>query len=197
MAACLALRPPPVADFWNSYLDEWLKLRHSQQESHHSYLRKNGIAVIFWCIAYHPTCKRDSLADSSVLLRPSLPLRWLPEELPWVIDQVPWHHLRHAGCLPTQPHSGMLIWWDQSDRRNKGGLLHSWSMATEVRLLRAKSSNDFTDKAYCILQGRYWIQIQYLPCLPWSRQHRKILVKLNAGYEAFFLCTLSCFVAGF
>lgn len=119
MAACLELRPPLVADFWNSYLDEWLKLRHSQPESHHSYLKKNGIAVIFWCIARHPACKRDTLTPlvSSRLRCPSLLLRWVPKELPRVIDQVPWHHWRHVWSLPTQParrkHSGMLIWCDQ------------------------------------------------------------------------------------
>lgn len=53
------LRAP--SDFCNSYLDEWLKFRHSQRASHHSCLRKNGIAVIFWCIACHPACKRDTL----------------------------------------------------------------------------------------------------------------------------------------
>lgn len=80
MAACLELRPPPVADFWNSYLDEWLKFRHSEQESHYSYLRKNGIAVIFWCIACHPACKRDTLtwflpASSSLPFSPMGPQR--------------------------------------------------------------------------------------------------------------------------
>lgn len=61
MAAWLTLRPPPVPDFCNSYLDEWLKFRRSQPESHHSYLRRNGRAVIFWCIACHAACKRGTL----------------------------------------------------------------------------------------------------------------------------------------
>lgn len=58
---------PPAADFCNSYLDEWLKLNHSQQESHHSYLRKNGEAVIFWCITQHLACKQDT---PSLLMTP-------------------------------------------------------------------------------------------------------------------------------
>lgn len=65
--------PPLEADFCNSYLDEWLKLRHSRQESHHSYLRKNGMAVIFWCIACHPACKRDRLIQRCLSAPPSLP----------------------------------------------------------------------------------------------------------------------------
>lgn len=54
-------RPPLGSDFCNSYLDEWLKLRHSRQESHYPYLRKTGRVVMFWCIALHPACKRDTL----------------------------------------------------------------------------------------------------------------------------------------
>lgn len=111
-------RPPPVADFWNSYLDEWLKLRHSQPESHHSYLRKNGIAVIFWCIACHPACKRDTLSPYFFvppLLSDGSPMSCLG----WLIrchgitgdtwEVCPLSH--PASRAKKQP--GMLIWSDQ------------------------------------------------------------------------------------
>lgn len=96
---------PPAADFCNSYLDEWLKLNHSQQESHHSYLRKNGEAVIFWCITQHLACKQDTpplLMTPRTSVPPFL-LRCVPKDLLWVIDQVVrLHQWRHEGSVPTQ-----------------------------------------------------------------------------------------------
>lgn len=41
--------------------------------------------------------------STNAFLRHSLPLLRVPKELPRVIDQVPWHHWRHVGSLPTQP----------------------------------------------------------------------------------------------
>lgn len=141
-----AAHPPPpttgllsVADFCNSYLDEWLKLRRSQQESHRSYLRKNGQAVIFWCIACHSACKQDALPPQSL---PSF--RMYPKRPSLVIDQVLlWHRWRHVGSLPTQQsrqkHSAMLIWCDQN--KDEGRITpNSWSMASKVWLLRGKPS---------------------------------------------------------
>jgi len=138
---------PPVADFCNSYLDEWLKLKHSQQESHYSYLRKNGQAVISWCIACYPACKQDILSP------PMLPYSTVPpfishicpQRPAFVIDQVLLrHHWRHVGSLPTQRtgHSLMLIWCDQWDRRNKGGLPFT------VDVWPLISPKGFIDKAY-------------------------------------------------
>lgn len=103
----------PVADFCNSYLDKWLKFRHRQQEPHHSYLRKNGQAVIFWCIAWSPACKRDRL---SPLMLPhfTVPpfILLVPEELPlWLIrchSGIIWGTRRD--CPPSKPCMLIMMW---------------------------------------------------------------------------------------
>lgn len=125
MAACLEMQPPPVADFWNSYLDEWLKLRHSQQVSPLLFKEEwDSCHLLMHCLP-----SRMQIPSLHRCLLAPFPLQWVPKESPWVIDQVPWHHWKHVGSLPTQParqkHSCMLIWCDQWDRRNKGGLLRT------------------------------------------------------------------------
>jgi len=68
--------------------------------------------LLMHCLPSRMQTRHPQSTDASPLRRPSLPLWRVPKELPWVIDQVPWHHWRLVGSLPTQPgkkHSGMLI----------------------------------------------------------------------------------------
>lgn len=98
---CLEMQPhsPPVADFWNSYLDEWLKFRHSQQVSPLLFKEEwDSCHLLMHCL---PSGMQIPSLHRCLLAR--LPLLWVPKESPWVIDQVPWHHWRHVGSLPTQP----------------------------------------------------------------------------------------------
>lgn len=57
----------PAADFCNSYLDEWLKLSHSQQESPHSYLREEWASchLLIHCL---PSCMQTRHALPTIPL---------------------------------------------------------------------------------------------------------------------------------
>lgn len=98
IAACLE-KPPLVAYFWNSYLDEWLKLSHSQQVSPLLFKEEwDSCHLLMHCL---PSCMQIPEASPSPSALPSPPVG--PQRVTWVIDQVPWHRWKCVGCLPTHP----------------------------------------------------------------------------------------------
>lgn len=105
VAACLE-EPPPVAYFWNCYLDEWLKLSHSQQVSPLLFKEEwDSCHLLMHCL---PSCMQIPSPPPKPPFSPLPPpdpllLCRVPKESPWVIDQVPWHCWKCVGCLPAHP----------------------------------------------------------------------------------------------
>lgn len=142
MAACLE-KSPLVAYFWNSYLEEWLKLSHSHPVSPLLFKEEwDSCHLLMHCL---PSCMQILEASPSPSALPSPPVapqRVAMGDLSGSMASLEMCGMSaHPTCQPgRRSHSCILIWCDQWDRRNKEGVLHCWSMATEVRPPRAKSS---------------------------------------------------------
>lgn len=126
-AACLE-KPPLVAYFWNSYLDEWLKLSHSQQVSPLLFKEEwESCHLLMHCL---PSCMQMAQASPSPSALPFPPVG--PQRVAvgdWSGSMASLEMCGMSAHPPCQPgrrnRSCILIWCDQWDRRNKEGVLHT------------------------------------------------------------------------